>query len=73
VATAKPNPHATKANTKVICVYTYDWTDESDVMRVRAELRNLGIVSKIPYKSDDDTLNGKYANTSNQRISKYFE
>ncbi len=27
VATAKLNPNARDPNTKVICVYTYDWTD----------------------------------------------
>ena len=28
VATAKPNPNATDSNAKVICVYTYNWTDD---------------------------------------------
>ncbi len=46
---------------KVICVYTYDWTDEADVRRVRQELRALGITSKIPYKTDDDTNAGRYS------------
>ena len=39
VATAKPNPIATNPGMKVICVYTYDWTDEADVRRVRQEFR----------------------------------
>lgn len=73
VATAKPNPNATNPNTKVICVYTHDWTDESDVKRVREELRRIGITNKIPYKSDEDTLSGKYHTTSATRISKYYE
>ncbi len=73
VATAMPNPNATNPNTKVICVYTYDWTDEVDVRRVRGQLRSVGIVAKIPYKSDDDTLAGNYANRGNKRISKYYE
>ncbi len=30
VATARPNPNEANAETKVICVYTYDWTDEAD-------------------------------------------
>src|SRR5713226_5561557 len=70
VSTAKPNPNARDQNTKVICVYTYDWTDEEDVTRVREELRRLGILSKIPYKADDDTFAGKYAVRGNTRISK---
>jgi len=73
VATARPNPNATNPYTKVICVYTYDWTDESDVKRIREELRQLGVTSKIPYKADQETYSGMYANRGNIRISKYYE
>ena len=73
VTTAKPNPYATDPKTKVICVYTYDWTDEVDVYRIRAELRTLGITQKIPYKADADTLRDKYRVTGHRRISKYYE
>lgn len=73
VATAKPNPHATNPNTKVICVYTYDYADEQDVRRIREELRKLGITTRIPYKADEDTSSGKYRITGHTRISKYFE
>lgn len=73
VATAKPNPIATNPGVKVICVYTYDWTDEADVKRVRQELRALGITSKIPYKTDEDTSAGRYSSQSHKRISKYYE
>ncbi len=73
VATAKPNPNATNPEIKVICVYTYDWTDEDDVRRIREELRKLGIINKIPYKADEDTLSGKYGVKGNTRISKYYE
>lgn len=71
VSTALPSPLSTKSNTHVICVYTDDWTDEEDVMRVREELRKLGIVSNIPYKADIDTLEGKYRVSGHTRISKY--
>ena len=73
VATAKPNPRAKDASAKVICVYTYDWTDEDDVRRIRQELRALGITQKIPYKADQDTFDGKYQVTGHTRISKYYE
>jgi len=73
VATTKPNPYATDPKTNVICVYTYDWTDEADVRRIRTELRSLGITQKIPYKADADTLRDKYRVTGHRRISKYFE
>ena len=72
-ATAKPNSLAGKSRQKVVCVYTYDWTDEEDVKRIREELRKLGIVWKIPYKTDQDTENHKYRLTTHQRISKYYE
>jgi hypothetical protein len=73
VATAKPNPLAGKSDAKVICVYTYDWTDEKDVKRIREELRKLGITNKISYKADEDTLSGKYRITGHRKISKYYE
>jgi len=56
----------------VICVYTEDWTDEADVRRVREELKRLGITNKIPYKTDEDTLKGRYAFKGHKRIAKYW-
>jgi hypothetical protein len=73
VSTAKQNPNSTNSSEKVICVYTYDWTDIDDVRRIRQKLRELGILFKIPYKSDNDTYVGKYVNRGYKRISKYYE
>lgn len=73
VATARPNPNAARPDERVICVYTYDWTDVEDVRRIRDELRRLGFTRKIPYKSDEDTHTGKYEVRGHQRISKYYE
>ncbi|MDP3024500.1 MAG: DUF1917 domain-containing protein [candidate division Zixibacteria bacterium] len=73
VATAKSNSLAGKSKVKVICVYTYDWADEKDVKRIREELRKLCIKNKIPYKTDEDTLSGKYKRTGYKKISKYYE
>lgn len=74
VSTAKPSPLSSDParRTHVICVYTHDWTNRADVMGVREELRKLGITNKIPYKSDEDTLSGKYAVTGHKRIAKYW-
>jgi Domain of unknown function (DUF1917) len=44
----------------VICVYTYDYQDREDVMRIRQRLRDLGIRRPIRYKADSDTGAGKY-------------
>ncbi|MBY0433609.1 MAG: DUF1917 domain-containing protein [Cyclobacteriaceae bacterium] len=73
VSTAKENPNAKKSDVGVICVYSYDWTDEKDVRRIREELRKIGITQKIPYKSDLDTIEKKYQVLGHKRISKYFE
>lgn len=43
----------------VICVYTYDANDEADVMRVREELRKIGITQPLGYKTDADTGAGR--------------
>ena len=72
VSTAKPNPNSSNSKKSVICVYTYDWTDEADTKRIRQVLRELGITLKIPYKADSETLEGKYANKGDKRISKYY-
>lgn len=73
VATAMPNPNASNPNTRVICVYTYDSRDESDVKRVRQSLRDIGISRKIPYKADNATRAGKYANRGDSNTSLYYE
>lgn len=73
VATAKPNSNAMSQDIKVICVYTYDFEDQADVRRIREELRRLGITKQIPYKTDQDTLQGRYAVTGERGISRYHE
>ena len=72
-ATAKNSPIAAKKDLKVICVYTYDFTDKKDVMRIREELRKIGVVNKIPYKTDQATRDAKYEVNGNTRISVYYE
>jgi len=73
VATAKASPLREDAETHVICIYTYDWRDREDVTRIRRQLRKLGVSQKIPYKTDEDTLAGKYRVHGDRRISKYYE
>jgi len=46
------------AKQHVICVYTKDYTDKEDVNRVRRALARDGIVWRIPYKRDYDTVRG---------------
>ncbi len=73
VATAMPSPLATNPARRLICVYTYDWTDVADVRRVRSQLRDFGFVAKIQYKADDDTRAGSYSGQGKKPISKYYE
>lgn len=60
VSTAKPDPSA-RDERKVIYVYTADWEDEGDVMRVRDELRIIGITDRIGYKRNLETFKGEYS------------
>lgn len=70
VATARRNPHAISSKERLICVYTYDGLDKVDAMRVREELRRLGVTWPISYKLDSDTLAGQYAATG-AKVSLY--
>lgn len=75
VSTAKPKDPRIgyRKGRHVICVYTYDWRDKEDVIRVREELRKLGVIHKIYYKPDEATNEGKYAAKGNKGISMYAE
>lgn len=69
VSTAKPNPDS-RDSRKVIYVYTKDWADEADVMRVRESLRGLGFVDRIGYKRNIETFAGEYA-AKGKRVTYY--
>ncbi|HUH78531.1 MAG TPA: putative phosphothreonine lyase domain-containing protein [Methanoregula sp.] len=69
VSTAKPNPDS-RDNRKVIYVYTRDWADEADVMRVREMLRTLGFTERIGYKRNIETFAGEYAKKG-KRVTYY--
>jgi hypothetical protein len=60
VSTAKPNPDS-RDTRKVIYVYTRDWEDEGDVMRVRRQLADLGVEQRIGYKRNIETYLGEYS------------
>lgn len=60
VSTSKPNPDA-RDDRFVIYVYTADWQDEGDVMRVREELRSAGFVDRLGYKRNLETFRGEYS------------
>jgi hypothetical protein len=60
VSTGKPNPDSWDERT-VIYVYTTDWEDEEDVMRIREVLRSFGIEQRIGYKRNIETYKGDYS------------
>jgi hypothetical protein len=55
----------------VVCVYTYDYDDEDDVMRIRAYLREMGFNRRTSYKSDAQTKAGKYS-VNTDGVALYF-
>jgi hypothetical protein len=69
VSTSKPNPES-RDNRKVIYVYTKNWADETDVMRVRENLRTLGLTERIGYKRNIETFAGEYAKKG-KRVTYY--
>ena len=69
VSTAKPNPES-RDNRKVIFVYTRDWRDEADVMRVRERLREMGFVERLGYKRNIETYRGEYSKKG-KRVTYY--
>ena len=60
VSTAKPNPDS-RDSMKVIYVYSPDWRDEPEVMRIRERLRELGFTDRIGYKRNIETFKGEYS------------
>lgn len=72
VSTAKKNPNAYDVKKGVICIYTYDCEDKEDVLRIREELKKIGVTQKISYKTDLDTNKGKYLVSGHKDISKYY-
>ena len=69
VSTAKPNPDS-RDTRKVLYVYTRDWADEADVMRIRENLRELGFTERIGYKRNIETFAGEYAKKG-KRVTYY--
>lgn len=59
---AKVSPSNHQDPTHVICIYTIDFTDQNDVLRVRNELKGLGFTSALQYKPDVYTYLGVYKN-----------
>jgi hypothetical protein len=57
----------------VVCVYTRDWRDEGDVLRVAARLHQIGAVSKmqLTYKPDIFTFGGTYEGNSPGDVAIY--
>lgn len=71
-STMMPNPNSPSSRIGVIIVYTNNAENETDIMRIRSVLRDLGVSWKIGYKTDKATLNGQYNIKGKKRVSLYF-
>lgn len=73
VSTHRPSPLAPRGARHVICVYTHDWQDEHDVLRVAKRLATTASLRKmtISYKRDAQTLAGQYSGISGQAVAQY--
>jgi hypothetical protein len=72
-STGCKSPLAVSNLKAVIIVYTYDYEDKDDAMRIRNELRQLGVTWKVAYKPDRATKEGKYSNGGDEKIGVYYE
>lgn len=69
VSTSKENPQS-RDERLVIYVYTSDWKDVDEVMRVREKLRSYGITDRIGYKRNIETFAGEYS-SAGKRVTYY--
>lgn len=69
VSTVKENPQS-RDDRLVIYVYTADWRDTDEVMRVRERLRDFGITDRIGYKRNIETFAGEYS-SAGKRVTYY--
>lgn len=60
VSTARIDEDSHDDDKKVIYVFTKNWEDKDDVMRVRDTLKSFGFVDRIGYKRNLDTYAGEY-------------
>lgn len=57
-SSAKVAPSGHPYGCHLMCIYTSDFSNESDVMKVRQELKDLGFKSELDYKADMYTYIG---------------
>lgn len=68
---AKVSTVMSKSRRHVICVYTGDYLDFNDVMRVRAKLKDLKFTESLCYKPDIYTYLGIYYGTTSLSPCRY--
>lgn len=60
VSTMRKSKNAHSPDIKVICVFTENYRDIEDVMRIRNQLREMGFTQELKYKTDAATLKDNY-------------
>ena len=74
VSTKWPNPRLRPPHkTRAICIYTYDFQDLNDVMRVRRSLRDVGVYWPIPYRAESDICVNACRGKGPTAFDRYFE
>ena len=71
VSVAKVSTALSKDEDYVICVYTRNYFDKEEVMKIREKLHDLGIEGKIYYKPDIYTYLGIYSGTTSLPAYRY--
>lgn len=70
VASAKININANDDSTRVICVYTEDFSYKEYVERIKDRIRSLGINNKLIYKLYENV--GLYSHLGHHNKTEYF-
>jgi hypothetical protein len=72
IATMKNNPNTLNNSYKVICVYTYDYSDKDNVEKIGKKLIELLNLNKpIYYKTDQQTIENNYRIKGSKKASLY--
>lgn len=70
-ASAKVSTAKSKQKDFVICIYTDNYFNESEIMNVRNQLKELGFARVLYYKPDIYTFLGIYSGTCNMPAYRY--
>jgi hypothetical protein len=71
ISGAKPDRFTGKMR-QVLIIFTYDWQDATDTLRILEVVRNIGLTQQAYWKANEDTDTGRYSTNTDQPVSKYW-